>query len=61
MSILNQQISSTNLAKRSFLKTVTFSFVFIAFGGLGSLIKSFIFERSEKNPKTGFGSNGYGQ
>jgi hypothetical protein len=48
-----------NTEKRSFLKTLVLSLAFISFGGLGSIIKSFLTPNHEP-PKSGFGSNGYG-
>lgn len=59
MSIQNKQFT-TNIQKRSFIKTLIFSLAFISFGGIGSLIKNFVLEKSEDKPSSGFGSNGYG-
>jgi hypothetical protein len=51
--------STTNLNKRSFLKTLGVSLAFLSFGGLGSILNSFL-NKQQEVPKSGFGSNGYG-
>jgi hypothetical protein len=50
---------STNLNKRTFLKSLCLSLAFLSFGGFGSIINSF-FTKKQEAPKSGFGSNGYG-
>jgi hypothetical protein len=58
MSKINNT-STTNLNKRTFLKTLGISLAFLSFGGLGSILKTFLTKQQEI-PKSGFGSNGYG-
>jgi hypothetical protein len=53
--------NNINSQKRSFLKTLSLSMVFIAFGGIGSIVKTLLFDQTKETPKAGFGSNGYGK
>jgi hypothetical protein len=55
----NNKIPQTNINKRAFLKTLGLSLAFLSFGGLGSILKSFLIKEQEV-PKSGYGSKGYG-